>query len=102
MTHTRAASLQRNAAETVAKDLTLCDEITAHTSWHVANTIPSILGSRRWPTSQLKGRGGESRGSRSATVSLKLLELMELIGELEACDPRVVEMAGMEVRPLLW
>lgn len=81
-------------------------EITAHASWHLGKTIPDILGNRRWPTSQLKGSSGaggggggrEGGGSVSVRIGGNMSELKELIEDLRACDPRVLEMAGIEVR----
>ncbi|CAN0279980.1 unnamed protein product [Ectocarpus fasciculatus] len=67
-----------------------------HAAWHLARTTPAILGSRRWPTAQLKGGGGGSAvGGRTGGGPVRS-ELLELVGELRACDPRVLEMAGIE------
>lgn len=80
-------------------------------AWHLARTVPTILRNRRWPTSKLKAGGaaaaaaaaGGQRGERavgSTRVSQvpDVSEIEGLIGELRACDPRVLEMAGIEVR----
>ncbi|CBJ48881.1 expressed unknown protein [Ectocarpus siliculosus] len=68
-----------------------------HAAWHLARTMPSILSSRRWPTAQLKGGGGggSAAGGRRGGGGVRS-ELLELVGELRACDPRVLEMAGIE------
>lgn len=71
-----------------------------HAVWHLARTMPWILSNRRWPTAQLKGgsgRGGSAAGGRRGEGPVRS-ELLELVGELRACDPRVLEMAGIEVK----
>ncbi|CAB1112970.1 unnamed protein product [Ectocarpus sp. CCAP 1310/34] len=69
-----------------------------HAAWHLARTMPWILRNRRWPTAQLKGgsgRGGSAAGGRRGEGPVRS-ELLGLVRELRACDPRVLEMAGIE------
>ncbi|CAM9341174.1 unnamed protein product [Ectocarpus sp. 4 AP-2014] len=69
-----------------------------HAAWHLARTMPWVLSNRRWPTAQLKGGsggGGSAAGGRRGGGPVRS-ELLELVGELRACDPRVLEMAGIE------
>lgn len=66
--------------------------LTEHAAWHLGRTVPTMLRNRRWPTAGLN-----VGGTRSSATGSRRPELTELIGELAACDPRGLEMAGVEV-----
>lgn len=74
-----------------------------HAAWHLARTVPAILNNRRWPTARLNvggaGAAGAGVGSGAAAGGGvgRRSELEELVGELRVCDPRVLEIAGIEV-----
>ena len=97
-------------ARTLAtQEVALCNGLAEHAAWHLARTVPAILRNRRWPTAKLKAGGaaaaaaaaaGGRRGARAVGGSRgsEMSEIEELVGELRACDPRVLEMAGIEVR----
>lgn len=100
-------SAQKTASDgaVLADELSDGDALMEHASWHLAKTVPMILGNRLWPTARLKGGGGGgvagSRGLRAGSGSKRRSELRGLVAELEACDPRVLEIVGLEVRVLL-
>lgn len=88
----------------MTQEAALCSRLVEHAAWHLARTVPAILRNRRWPTAKLKAGGaaaaGGQQGGRAVGGSRgsDMLEIEELIEELRACDPRVLEMAGIEVR----
>ena len=56
-----------------------------------------LLGSRLWPTAGLGG-GGTGGGGSGGAAAKGRSELREFVRELEACDPRLLEVAGVVVR----
>ncbi|CAN0425826.1 unnamed protein product [Pylaiella littoralis] len=62
-----------------------------HAAWHLGRTVSTILRNRRWPTAALT-----AGGARSSATGSRRSDLMGSIRELEACDPRGFEMAGVE------
>eukprot|EP00752_Nemacystus_decipiens_P012958 g11467.t1 len=83
------------------EEVVLCSGLVEHAAWHLARTVPAILQNRRWPTAKLQagraagGQWGE-RDDGGTQRSAEVSEIEELVGELRACDPRVLEMAGVE------
>lgn len=63
-----------------------------HAAWHLGRTVSTILRNRRWPTAALT-----AGGARSSATGSRRSDLTGSIRELEACDPRGFEMAGVEV-----
>lgn len=67
------------------------EALMEHASWHLAKTIPAIVGNTLWPTSGLKA------GVRAAGSARRVLLVEKAVAELDSCDPRMFEMAGVEV-----
>lgn len=82
-------------------ELTDDESLMEYASWHLVETIPTIVESSLWPTEGL--RGGIGGGKRGGTAgqrkgsAARLAVVRGAMEEIHAFDRRALEMAGMEV-----
>lgn len=75
-----------------------CEALMEQASWHIAGTVPSILGNRSWPTAGLNRGATRVSPTVGGGCSERIASVIKAVAAVEACDSRSYEMAGVEVR----